>query len=336
MTGLTRVTGFALALGFWALQTPAQAPKITAAVNGASLDAASPLAPGSIFSVFGTSLTDGTTSSAANPFTALPTKLSGARLLVNGVAAPLIFASPLQMNAQFPVELSAITSATIQVEVNGTATSAPFPVNVASYSPGIFTLDRNGSGPGAILSSGGTFRAICPQGRSDCAAKSAFPGQPIAVFMTGLGPVNGPWSSGQPAPANAPLTTTKPVVTIGGLQVFVSFSGLAPGYAGLYQVNTVVPSNPAIGDSVPVTVTIGGKTSNVVTLSIDGGLSEPPQGGGPPGGAVLTMAIDPVNHNTLYAGTNSGVFKTTNGGDSWIAANNGLTGITGTATAGLV
>ena len=42
------------------------------------------------------------------------------------------------------------------------------------------------------------------------------------------------------------------------------------------------------------------------------------QGGGPPGGDVRALAIDPSNPATLYAGTNGGgVFKSTNGGATW-------------------
>src|SRR5262249_25490028 len=46
---------------------------------------------------------------------------------------------------------------------------------------------------------------------------------------------------------------------------------------------------------------------------------------GPDGGLVQTLAIDPSNPTTIYAGTwSGGVFKTTNGGASWRAVNIGL------------
>jgi photosystem II stability/assembly factor-like uncharacterized protein len=40
---------------------------------------------------------------------------------------------------------------------------------------------------------------------------------------------------------------------------------------------------------------------------------------------VVGMAIDPTDSNTVYAATGSGAFKTTNGGASWSAINEGLT-----------
>jgi len=44
-------------------------------------------------------------------------------------------------------------------------------------------------------------------------------------------------------------------------------------------------------------------------------------------GFVRALAIDPSDPNTLYAGTTGGVFKSTNGGANWSAANNGLTNL---------
>ena len=46
---------------------------------------------------------------------------------------------------------------------------------------------------------------------------------------------------------------------------------------------------------------------------------------GPEGGNIRVLAIDPSNSNIIYAGTNGGVFKSTNGGGTWNAVNSGLT-----------
>ncbi|MCX6616678.1 MAG: hypothetical protein NTZ98_11360, partial [Acidobacteria bacterium] len=58
------------------------------------------------------------------------------------------------------------------------------------------------------------------------------------------------------------------VVTIGGVPAVVSYSGLAPGFVGLYQVNAQVPANAPSGTAVPVVVNVGGVASNAVTLAI--------------------------------------------------------------------
>jgi uncharacterized protein (TIGR03437 family) len=57
-------------------------------------------------------------------------------------------------------------------------------------------------------------------------------------------------------------------VTIGGIVAQVSFSGLAPGAVGLYQVNVQVPVGAPAGDAVPVTLSIGGVDSNTVTIAV--------------------------------------------------------------------
>jgi uncharacterized protein (TIGR03437 family) len=48
----------------------------------------------------------------------------------------------------------------------------------------------------------------------------------------------------------------------------VSFSGLAPGFFGLYQVNVQVPQNAPVGSAVSVVLTIGGIGSNTVTIAV--------------------------------------------------------------------
>ena len=46
---------------------------------------------------------------------------------------------------------------------------------------------------------------------------------------------------------------------------------------------------------------------------------------GPEGGTVRALAIDPVNPTIVYAGTvGGGIFKSTDGGGHWTAANTGL------------
>jgi uncharacterized protein (TIGR03437 family) len=63
-------------------------------------------------------------------------------------------------------------------------------------------------------------------------------------------------------------TQTQPTVTIGGVTAVVQFSGLAPGFAGLYQVNVQIPQGVPTGDAVPILVTIGGVPSNPATIAV--------------------------------------------------------------------
>src|SRR5262249_16999595 len=93
-------------------------------------------------------------------------------------------------------------------------------------------------------------------------------GQTVQLYLNGLGPCNNQPNSGEPASGTA-LATTKatPVVMIGGQQAQVQFSGLAPGFPGLYQINATVASGINTGN-VPITVSISGQTSKASGLPV--------------------------------------------------------------------
>ncbi len=60
-----------------------------------------------------------------------------------------------------------------------------------------------------------------------------------------------------------------PGVTIEGVPATVTFSGLAPGFVGLYQVNVVIPQEVSSGPAVPLILTISGVPSNAVTIAVE-------------------------------------------------------------------
>jgi uncharacterized protein (TIGR03437 family) len=198
-------------------------------VAAAVVNAASftaPVAAGGLATVFGENLASLVTSAAALP---LPTTLGGATVTLNGVPAPLAYTSPTQINFQVPWELAGQGEATLVV-----SSGAPINVPLAPLSPGIF--------------------AVVQQGRY------------LILYCTGLGGVTNPPASGAAALAD-PLSNTvaTPTVTVGGQPARVFFSGLAPGFAGLYQVNVELPP---INGTVLVELTAGATVSNAVTVSI--------------------------------------------------------------------
>lgn len=224
-------------------------------VSGADFQADAGLAPGSIVSIFGVALASATAGATALP---LPTELGGASVELEGVPMPLFFSSAGQVNAQIPLETAPNNTVLGTVSVDGIR-SQPFEVRVSPFSPALFSLSEDGLGPGAILHASGALVS------ADNAAQA---GQTVMLFGTGLGAVTNPPDTGQPASAN-PLskTITTPTVTIGGRTAPIDFSGLAPGFVGLYQVNVVVPSGLPPGEH-PVVLTIGGVSSNTVTIFV--------------------------------------------------------------------
>jgi minor extracellular serine protease Vpr len=94
------------------------------------------------------------------------------------------------------------------------------------------------------------------------------PGSVVQLFLNGLGPVSNTPADGAAAPSS-PLakTPTTPTITIGGQNATVQFSGLAPNYVSLYQVNFVVPQGTPSGLQA-ITCSIGGVTSKTAYLSV--------------------------------------------------------------------
>jgi adhesin/invasin len=82
-----------------------------------------------------------------------------------------------------------------------------------------------------------------------------------------LGPVNHQPADGWPATDASSTTVSNPSISIGGQPATVTFSGLAPGYADLYQVNAVVPSGIGTG-AQPITCSIGGVSCQTVSLYV--------------------------------------------------------------------
>ena len=210
-------------------------PTVSGVVNGASFS--NPTTGGVIGSVFGTSLAFSTLVAESVP---LSTSLGGSSVQIDGIAAPLFFVSPGQINFQVPWELLGQTQASITVTSNGVM-SDPRTVDLAPFHPGIFATNAAGTGQGAILISA-TGEVAAPSGSiPGRATRPVNRGEFISIFSTGLGAVTNQPATGAPAPANPlSMTTATPSVTIGDVPGTMSFSGLSPGFVGLYQVNVLV------------------------------------------------------------------------------------------------
>jgi uncharacterized protein (TIGR03437 family) len=268
-------------------------------VNAASYASGAAVAPGSIASAFGTFLLTSPAGAANMP---LPTNLSGLSMQFGGgTKVPLIYAANGQVNFQVPWELTGLTQSSLTATLNG-QTSTAQSVSLAALAPGIFSTNSQGFGQGAILD---------PAYKLVDASNPATPGSTVVlIYCTGLGAVSNQPASGAASPSNPPAaTTTTPTVVIGGAPAQVFFSGLAPGFVGEYQVNALVPPNSAAGDAVPVVISIGGKTSNTVTMAVKAAPVNPnatltsinPTSGN--AGQILTVVLNGLNTNFIPAQT---------------------------------
>lgn len=213
--------------------SPQASPQVIATASAASFGLT--LAPGQIAALFGAGLTDGSTRAA--PSQPLPTMLAGAEVRINGVPAPLYYASPTQINFQVPRNITATTerppvsssTALIEIFLNGRLIRAGA-FQAAPSCPAIFTLTQNGTGPAAavdaLTGAGAPFHARQSNGAPNI----------IAVFGSGFG------ADITDTPGSASVEAT-----IDGVPCSVLYAGQAPGFTGLNQINVVFPPNLGAG-----------------------------------------------------------------------------------------
>jgi uncharacterized protein (TIGR03437 family) len=237
-------------------------PTVTSVVNDATQQPG--ISPGAIVSVLGTGLGTPPLSARYDSAGLYPTTLGNTTVTFNGTASPLLYVSKDRINALVPYAVAGKQSADIIVTHN-LAASPVFSVPIVDTSPGIFSADGSGSGPGAILNSDSTVNS---------ADNPAPKGTAIAMFATG----GGIWNKNpqdvsivignliQDESASTPSLTSlrlvEPVsLTIGGQPAKVLYAGAAPfDVSGKLQVNAVVPDGIDSGPQ-PIVLTIG-KNSN--------------------------------------------------------------------------
>ncbi len=240
--------------------TAARTPFLTSAsiTNAASF--VSGATAGGIVTIFGTGLSNGVNGIVGITKLPIPTTMAGTSVTVGGVPAPLFNVINIngteQINLQIPFEVAGQTSVPVVVN-NGTASNAAVLAQVLPAQPGIFTIGANA---GAILH--GADNSVVT------ATHPAAKGEVVVVFVTGLGAVDPPVATGAQSPAS-PLSHSvfTPSVTIGGVGAPVSFSGLAPGFAGLFQINVQVPASVASGN-LDMIVTANGVASNTAKVMV--------------------------------------------------------------------
>jgi uncharacterized protein (TIGR03437 family) len=214
------------------------------------------ISPGALASIFGTGF--GTSTFVADDGRPWPTSTTGlVSVQVNGVAAPLYFVSPGQINFQVPWATPTTGTVNVAVVVNGGSSNIAA-VPVATAAPGLFYDQASGA---AIVQN-------TPDYSLNSASNPAPAGSTIVAYLTGSGPVAPAAKDGTPAPGDTlSWATSAYSATIGSATATVSFAGLTPGFIGLTQMNIVVP--PTLGSGVyPLSVTIDGQTSNSGTIAV--------------------------------------------------------------------
>jgi uncharacterized protein (TIGR03437 family) len=219
-------------------------PPTVSVILGAASLRPGPLAPGEIFTIFG---------SGVGPFP---------KVLVDNLIAPVLFASSNQINAIVPYHAERFSgTARVQVISGDDAASSEWSVTEAASAPAIFTLSGSGVGQAAVLNQDNSVNG---------AGNPAARGSVIQIFATGEGQTSPAGVTGSVNHGVLPTPLLPVQVAIGGVDALLQYQGAAPdAVAGLLQVNAVVPATVAIGTAVPITLTVGGvKSPSGATVAV--------------------------------------------------------------------
>jgi uncharacterized protein (TIGR03437 family) len=224
-------------------------------VNAASYRTDQPVAAGAWVSGFGTFANVAETQNSTLP---LPTSLGGVTITVAGVAAPINFVGPLQVNFVIPYQTA---PGLHPVVVTGPGGAVNGTVRVINAAPGVFKDLQDTATPprGAVLNQDNSFNAQ---------DRPAIRGQAIQIFATGHSTLSGAIANGAAGPTPNITTQVPPQVFIGGVECTVEFSGLAAGFAALWQINVRIPQLSFLSGKLPVQVFMNGVDSNEVAIYV--------------------------------------------------------------------
>ncbi len=253
------VTGGGLTVPFF--NAARAKPTITAIVNGAGFIPNRPVAPGSIVTIFGQALAD-----YAGSLRGLPLPLALKHVMVTfdfpennmSAAGRLFFVSGGQINVQVPWELAGLNFAFVKARIGDTY-SETVSLDLADSAPGIFDYPAGGMSFGVVTHADGSLATPSHPAQAD---------ETVVIYMTGNGPVDLAQETGEAASTTSLARTRQlPLAHIGGREAPVVFSGLTPGFVGLYQVNATIPDGLPSGN-LKTTVTVNGIASNTVMLPV--------------------------------------------------------------------
>jgi uncharacterized protein (TIGR03437 family) len=232
-------------------------PMLDRLVNSA--DFTKPVAPGGLVSIFGSQLSPMTLASTDVP---LPTVLADSCLTVNGVVIPIVFVSATQINAQLPFQISG--NADVVLRTPGGISDA-LRITISPAAPSVFRSGTAGPLNGIPTVVRDSNRELVT------VSNPIHPSDHITIYLTGLGQTLPEIPAGAPSPSDPLSTTLLPAtVNLGGVSLFVDFTGLTPGEVGVYQINASVPfKGVPTGFDIPLTISQGGASTTLLVRVVN-------------------------------------------------------------------
>lgn len=233
-------------------------PKLSSSgiVHAASFEPG--LVAGSLASIFPSGVRESAGISNASNLP-LPLSIDGVSVTMDGAAAPILAVANVdgteQVNVQVPWSLSDQETISVVITADGIS-SDPVDVDTRAVQPGVFLIE----GERPAIQHNTNFAPVTE-------SSPLRPGEYAAAYLTGLGPVRTPPPTGSAAVGSGGTTLRVVTATIGGQSAPIAFSGLAPGFVGLYQVNFLVPETTPDG-LLDLVFRVDGRDSPVVKIPV--------------------------------------------------------------------
>ena len=221
------------------------------------------ISPNSLATIYGANLAQGAASAQLDASGALPTAIGGTSVSVSSKPAQLLYVSPSQINLLVPSN-TPLGSATLSVTSPNSQIAATGTVSVALTSPGLFTLPCLRPSRGAVLNA----VTFSPEPFQATTSQNAIPDKRTRLSLFGTGLRYAGNSTQDPSVTNvANAVTAQATDSLGGKHTLsVEYAGAAPDFAGLDQVNVVVPPDLDGAGFVYVQLQSGSSSSNPVSI----------------------------------------------------------------------
>jgi len=170
--------------------------------------------------------------------TAIATSLDGTQVTFNGISGPMLYTLDGQIAVFVPYEIANSSTVTVVVSYLGIQASA-LQFNVVPATPGLYTLNQQGTGDAAILrlNSDGTVSGIST-------SSPASVGDTLELYGQGYGVASASTSlpDGAVVGSILPVPAATTTLLIDGQPVKTLYAGAAGGDVnGVMQINFIVP-----------------------------------------------------------------------------------------------
>jgi uncharacterized protein (TIGR03437 family) len=249
---------------------PAAPPAIGCILDAADLKPVTSIAPGELLTILGLRLSGSVITQTPGQFA---TSLDGISVAINGIASPLLYVAPQQINLQAPFEIAGATQANIafantQLNLSDSRTLPVVASNPVAFLDTVTTLSSlaNCRLNGITYNGGPAPLAFNADGTRNSCANPAAPGSVVQIFLDGLGVTSPAQVTGAITPNPGPPLNL-PITFAGGLAATVVSASAAPGsISGVWQVDIRMPTNQT--GAVPVSLSVGGVPVRDASLTV--------------------------------------------------------------------